>query len=47
MAGTGTADLSEILKNNSVIYNYGSLSGEDCRISGPALRFRGQKLEGL
>ena len=47
VAGTGTADLSEILKNNSVIYNYGSLSGEDCRISGPALRFRGQKLEGL
>ena len=47
VAGSATADISQVLIDGSVIYNYGTLSGEDCRISGAALRFRNQMMEGL
>lgn len=47
VAGPGTSEISQILVDGSCIYNYGTLSGEECRISGPALRFRNQRLEGL
>ena len=47
IAGPGVADLSDILPNGAVIYNYGSLSGKNCEISGSALRFRRQEIRGL
>ena len=47
VAGQATSDMADLINDGGVVYNYGLLTGEDCRFGPLHLIFQGKRLDGL